>query len=173
MRKMVRRMSFVIPSVLIWVSGIGGCGVYSATSGRVDQSIRRVSVEFLENRTSEADLGIELTDLVIAALQADNTLRVVDYESADSIIEGAVTRYFLRQTAISPDLQVDEFQVQISAELTFRVKQTGKMIFENRRFNGTGNFLLDDVSGSSEATAKREAATEIVRSVLAMVVEDW
>jgi hypothetical protein len=150
-----------------------GCGVYSASSGRVDQAIRRVSVEYFDNRTSEADLGIELSELVVSALQADNTLRVVDYPSADSVIEGVVTRYFLRQASISPDQQVDEYQVQITAELTFRVKATGDAFFENQRFNGTGNFFLDDPGGSSEATAKQAAAEEIVKDILAQVVEDW
>lgn len=158
---------------LILIPPLVGCGVYSASSGRVDQAIRRVSVEFLENRTSEADLGIELTELLIEAIQKDNTLRVVDYASASSVIEGTVSRYFLRQASISPDQQVDEYQVQISAELTFRVKATGETLFENRRFSGTGNYFLDDPGGSSEATAKREAADEIVRGILAQVVEDW
>lgn len=157
----------------ILVFAAAGCGVYSASSGRVDQSIRRVAVEYFDNRTSEADLGIELAELVIAALQEDNTLRVVDSSTADSVIDGTVTRYFLRQASISADQQVDEYQVQIAAELTFRVKATGEAIFENRRFNGTGNYFLDDPAGSSEASAKKAAASEIVKDILAQVVEDW
>jgi len=152
---------------------LGGCGVYSATSGRIDQSIRRVSVEYFENRTPEADLGIELAELVIAALQVDNTLRVVDYQTADSIIEGTVTRYHLRQASISPEQQVDEFQGQIALELSFRVKATDKFLFEKRTFSGVGNYFLDDTDGTSEETAKREAINEIAKSVLAQVVEDW
>lgn len=159
--------------LLACVPLLGGCGVYSATSGRIDPSIRRVAVEFFENRTSEADLGIELAELVIAALQADNTLRVVDYESADSVIEGTVTRYHLRQASISAQQQVDEFQVQIALELSFRVKATNSFLFERRTFSGVGNFFLDESDGTTEATARREAAVEIVKNVLAQVVEDW
>jgi hypothetical protein len=150
-----------------------GCGIYSASSGRVDQAIRRVAVEYLENRTPEADLGIELAELIIKALQEDNTLKVVDYQSADSILEGAVTRYLLRQASISADQQVDEYQVQIAVELTFRVKATEKAIFDKRSFTGTGNYFLNDPAGSSEESAKQEAANEITKSVLAQVVEDW
>ena len=152
---------------------LGGCGYYSATSGRVDQSIRQVTVEFFENRTAEADLGIQLAELVIAALQEDNTLKVVDYQSADSIIDGAVTRYYLRQASISPDQQVDEFQVQIAIELSFRVKATDAFIFEKRTFTGVGNYYLNDANGTSEETAKQEAIKEITKAVLAQVVEDW
>jgi hypothetical protein len=171
-RRRQRTYSLAVALVAIaWA--LSGCGVYSASSGRVDPSLRRVAVEYFENRTPEADLGIELAELVIAALQEDNLLRVVDFPAADTVLEGTVTRYFLRQASISPDQQVDEFQVQISVELTFRVKSTGQAIFENRRFNGTGNYLLNDPGGSSEETAKREAANEITRDVLAQIVEDW
>lgn len=163
----------VVALMLALLPLLGGCGAYSATSGRIDESIRRVSVEYFENRTPEADLGIELAELIIAALQVDNTLRVVDYQTADSVIEGTVTRYFLRQASISPDQQVDEFQVQIAVELSFRVKATDEFLFEKRTFSGVGNYFLNDADGTSEETAKREAVEEITKGVLAQVVEDW
>jgi hypothetical protein len=162
-----------VTAVLLASVPLTGCGVYSASSGRVDADIERVAVEFLENATAEPDLGVEIAELIIEALQDDNTLKVVDFESADSVIEGRVARYQLRQAAISGDQQVDEYQVQIGVELTFRKKAGGEPVFERKRFSGTGIYLLDDPNGSTEATAKREAVEEIVRDVLAQVVEDW
>ena len=153
---------------------LGGCGVYSASSGRVDEAIQRVAVEYLENATAEPDLGVEIADLIILALQEDNTLKVVDQENADSIIDGRVARYQLRQASISGQQQVDEYQVQIAVELSFRPRGGGEPIFERRRFTGTGTYFLNDPQGaSSEQTAKEEAVEEIVRDVLAQVVEDW
>ena len=101
---------------------LGACGPYSASSGRVDQSIKRVAVEYLDNRTQEPDLGIFLADAIIEALQDDNTLKVVSYEIADSVLEGAAVFYEIRSAFISQEQQVDEYQVQIAVELTFRVK---------------------------------------------------
>ena len=49
--------------------GTAGCGVYSASSGRVEEAIQRVSVKVLENRTPEPNLGVELSDAIILALQ--------------------------------------------------------------------------------------------------------
>jgi hypothetical protein len=166
----IRSASTIAALAMMW--SLGGCGVYSASSGRVDQSIQRVAVEYLENRTAEPDLGITLADLLIVALQEDNTLKVVDYESADSVIEGSVIRYALRQASISQEQQVDEYQVQIAVELTFRVKATGETVFQRKRFAGTGNYLLGEGS-ANELTAREEAMAEITRDVLAEVVEDW
>jgi len=158
--------------VLLLVFTVAGCGVYSASSGRVDQSIQRVSVEYFENRTPEPDLGILLTDLLIAALQKDNTLRIVDGQVSDSVIEGTVVRYHLRKASMSAEQQVDEYQVQIAVTLTFRVKATGETVFEKKQFTGVGNYFLDD-GNSNEATARNDAVVEITKDVLAEVVEDW
>lgn len=169
-----------IPSWLVRTFGLllvalfsTGCGVYSGTSGRVDENIRRVTVQFLENLTPQPNLGVELSEDIIFALQVDNTLKVVEEVDADSIISGRVVRYSLREVAATQELTVNEFQVQIAVSLTFTVRATGEKLFDNRRFTGTGNYVLNDPQGTSEETARDEAVEEIVRDILAMVVMDW
>ncbi len=152
---------------------LAGCGVYSASSGRVDENIRRVYVEYLENLTSEPNLGVDIADSIIEALQIDNTLKVVDEGTADSVISGKVLRYHLKEVAArGADLTVNEYQVQVSVQLDFTVRATGEALFSKKRFNGTGNYVLEDPA-TSEETARDEAVSEIVRDILAQVVEDW
>jgi hypothetical protein len=69
-------------------------------------------------------------------------------------------------------MQVDEYQVQIAVELTMRRLDGGENVFTRKRLNGSGNFILGD-SATSELTARSEAAAEIVREVLGLIVEDW
>lgn len=160
-----------IAAVLAFALTVAGCGVYSASSGRVDESIKRVHVQYLENRTAEPNLGVELADLIIRKLQEDNTLRVVDEVDADTIISGSATRYDLREVATTDELTVNEFQVQIAVVLSMAVRSTGEKLFERKRFTGTGNFVLG--GDFTETDARLEAADEIVRDILAMVVADW
>ena len=161
-------------SALLLVSlATAGCGVYSASSGRVDESIKRVAVQYLENQTAEPGIEVDLTDSIIRALQYDNTLKVVDEGNSDSIITGKVTRYLLKEVAARQDLTVNEYQVQIAVTLSFTVRSTGETLFKDKRFTGIGNYVLDDPNGTSEETARTEAAEEIVRDILAQVVEDW
>ncbi len=150
-----------------------GCGVYSASSGRVDESLKRIAIEYFENQTAEPNLGVDLADAVTAALQTDNTLKVVDEASADTILSGVVNRYVRREQFARSDLTVTEYQVQIAVTLTLVRRATGETLFKDRRFTGTGNYLLDGSNGTSEQTARTEAATEIVKDILALVVEDW
>ncbi len=151
----------------------GACGIYTASSGRVAEDRKRVFVAFLENETPEANIGVELSDAIVAALQRDNTLKVVGEDAADATVTGKVTRYLLREMATRADLTVNEYQVQIAVSLTFTIKRTGETIFEKRTFNGTGNYVLNDPQGTTEESARTEAAGQIVRDILAQVVEDW
>ena len=169
-----------VPAVILCLAGIvvvcgmaAGCSVYSASSGRVDENLKEVAVQYLENLTPEPNLGVELSEVIIFALQVDNTLKVVDEASADSIISGRVVRYSLREVATTQELTVNEYQVQIAVVLTFTVRATGDKIFDKRRFTGVGNYVLNDPQGTSEQTARNEAVEEIVRDILAQVVEDW
>ena len=153
-----------------------GCGVYSTSSGRLDASLRHVAVPFLENRSTEPGIEVELTDLIVQALRDDNTLKVTDEEHADTILRGQVLRYALQEVFTRPDadrLQVDEYQVQILVELSLIKRVSAEALFEKRRITGTGNFILDDPDGGGEAGARALAAGEIVRDVLALIVEDW
>ncbi len=171
-----RRFGAMIPVVLVALTVVsGGCGVYSTSSGRVDESLRLVNVPYLENATAEPSIEIELTEAIIAALQDDNTLRVVGPEAASTELTGRVVGYKLREaftTATGGNMQVDEYQVQISVELTMRRMDGGENVFTRKRLNGSGNFILGD-GATSELTARREAAAEIVREVLGLIVEDW
>jgi len=169
---MVRR--YVLPLFLVgslfWA--LSGCGVYSASSGRVDENIKRVYVEYLENMTPEPNLGVDITDIIIRAIQVDNTLQVVDEGDADSVISGKVMRYHLKEVFAKENLTVNEYQVQIAVVLDFNVRSTGEALFRKKRFTGTGNYVLDDPQ-TDENTARKEAVEEIVRDILAQVVEDW
>ncbi len=168
MTKLVTRLFFVI----MLLSGLVGCSVYSANSGRVDESIQRVAVEYFENLTAEPDLGVDLSDAITSAIQLDNTLKVVEEGDADIILNGKVMRYALKELAARQDLTVTEYQVQIAVVLTLNVRASGEKLFEKKRFTGTGNYVLND-DLTNEDTARIEAAAEIVRDILALVVEDW
>jgi hypothetical protein len=151
---------------------LSGCGVYSTSSGRVDQARSRIAVPYLDNVTAQPGLGVELTDLIVKAIQEDNTLKVVGEEAANGILEGRVTRYNRRQVSTTSSLRVDEYQVQIAVELTFVLRETGETVFAKKVFTGVGNYFLDDPQ-TTETSARSLAATEIVRNVLGQIVEDW
>ncbi|MCP4290755.1 MAG: hypothetical protein GY780_02830 [bacterium] len=164
--------------LLAMVLFLSGCSVYTASSGRVDDNIKRVYVEYLENMTAEPNLGVDISDIIIRAIQVDNTLKIVDESSSDSIISGKVLRYKLQEVFARENLTVNEYQVQIAVVLDFRIRSTGEALFSNKRFIGSANYNLDDANApegvaTDETSARSEAVDQIVRDILAQVVEEW
>jgi hypothetical protein len=174
MRKFPKSLSALFLGALLGAAAVlTGCA-YSTSQGRVDESIKQVHVEYLENLTAEPQIGVDLADLIVDAIQIDNTLRIVSQPNADAIISGRVTRYHLQEMGLRQDLTVNEYQIQIAVMLTFAVRSTGETLFKDRRFTGRGTYVLNDPTGqTSEDTARTEAGREIVKDILAIVVEDW
>jgi hypothetical protein len=169
-RPTVRACLLALSAVLF----VAGCGVYTASTGRVDESLKHMSVRYLENNTAQPSIGVDLSESIIQAIQTDNTLKIVPESDADTILSGTVTRYHLKEVMTSDNLTVNEYQVQISVILDLVRRDTGEEIFKKKRFSGTGNYLLDDPDNSSnEETARGEAAAEIVKDILAEVVQGW
>jgi hypothetical protein len=156
--------------VAIAIMAAGGCGVYSASSGRLDPSLRRIAVPYLQNQSAEPNLEVQLTDAIVRALQDDNTLKVVPENDSDTVLSGRIISYRVREAFTTQELQVDQYQVQILVELTLVRRATGDKLIDKRRLTGTGNYVLNQ---STEAEARDLAAAQIVREVVALIVEDW
>ncbi len=167
---MKKYSAFTFFNAVIFVLLVQGCGVYSASSGRVDENIKQVFVEYLENMTAEPNLGVDMSDYIVQSIQLDNSLKIVDEGDADSVISGKVVRYHLKEVFVKDNLTVNEYQVQIAVILNFTVRSTGESIFKNKRFTGAGNYVLNE---SDEENARNEAVEEIVRDILAQVMEGW
>lgn len=171
MRQLSGRVGLAaLASVTVAVLAASGCGVYSASSGRLDPSLRRIAVPYLQNQSAEPNLEVQLTEAIVRALQDDNTLKVVPESDADTVLSGRIISYRVREAFTTQDLQVDQYQVQILVELTLVRKATGEKLIDKRRLTGTGNYVLNQ---STEVEARGLAAAQIVREVVALIVEDW
>ena len=82
--KCPRRPSSVARACAIALLALAvACG-YSTTS-RTAKDIRTIYVPFFENKTSEPNLEISVTERVIQNLVTDNTLKVVSEDGADAV----------------------------------------------------------------------------------------
>ncbi|MFH2035815.1 MAG: LPS assembly lipoprotein LptE, partial [Candidatus Zixiibacteriota bacterium] len=82
-------LSILIGAVLILGAG---CGVYTFNPGG-KSSIKTIAVTQFENETIEVGLSSRLTDLVVDALIADGSMKVVSAENAESILHATLTSY--------------------------------------------------------------------------------
>jgi hypothetical protein len=150
---------------------VAGCG-YGFKSGQVREGLETVGVGFFENRTTEPDAELALTEAVIRLLIEDRTLRIADEQVADAILYGIIRRYQFQTAYSGADRQAEEYRLDITVEVQLVDRRSGETIIGPERVNGTGSFFVDD-GPEAEEQARLDAFTMIVQGILNLVVEEW
>ena len=150
---------------------LGSCG-YGFKSGQVREGLDTVGVAFFENRSSEPDLEVALTEAVILLLIEDRTLRIADEQVADAILYGTIRSYLFDAAFFNPDRQAEEYRIDVVTEVQLVDRRSGETIVGPERVRGTGSFFLED-GPEAEEQARQDAFTQIVQGILNLVVEEW
>jgi hypothetical protein len=148
------------------------CG-YSTTS-RTAKGIKTIAVPFFENQTSEPALEINITERIIENLVDDNTLKVVDEEAADAVLDGVILTFANMPFSFNQELDAEEYVVVVTTELTLFNRKLNEPIWENKHIRGDGTYFLDATEGGmSYEDALEEAVKEITEQILNLTVKDW
>jgi hypothetical protein len=149
-------------------------GCWYSTTSRTARDIKSITVPFFDNRTSEPNLEISVTERLIDNLVDDNTLKVVDEDQADAILEGNIVEFRNFPFSFNKDLNAEEYHVVLTVEATLFNRRLNEPIWEKRKFKGDGSYLLD-VSGEGFTfeQALEEAIKEITEQILNITVQDW
>jgi hypothetical protein len=150
-----------------------GCGYYG-TSSRTAKGIKSVAVPFFENRTSEPNLEIIVTERVIDNLVADNTLSVEDESGADAVLEGTIVSFKNEPFSFNRELNAEEYHVVVSVEATLFNRSLNEPIWEKQTIRGDGSYFVDSSEeGRRYEDALAEAIKEITDRILNLTVQDW
>jgi hypothetical protein len=163
------------PNVLLWlvlfVVVLSGCG-YGLTPGRVKPGLESVAVPYFENETTEPELEVSLTDAIIAGIVADRTLRLTEENQADALILGKITFFKIQEVFFAENRQAQEYEVRVACEVSLVDRATGDVIVKPTTIRGKGDYFTDE-GPEGEENARKEAADELVRAILALVIEEW
>jgi Lipopolysaccharide-assembly len=150
----------------------GGCG-YSTTS-RTAKDIKSIHVPFFENKTSQPNLELSVTDRIIQNLVQDNTLKVVPEDAADAILDGQITEFSNRPFSFNQDLNAEEYIVVIKVVVSLFNRKTNEPIWQNRAISGNGSYFVETVeNGRTFDDAVAESLEEITNQILNLTVQDW
>lgn len=152
---------------------LAGCG-YSTTSRTARKDVQTIYVPFFENKTSEPNLEIKVTERIIQFLVDDNTLKVVQESAADAVLDGQITEFRNQPFSFNDNLNAEEYHVVIKVVATLFNRRTNQPIWENRNFTGDGSYFVESVPGGRTYNeAVDESLKEITDRILNITVEDW
>lgn len=147
---------------------------YSFSSG-LPPHIKTVAVPLFANETSEFGIAEEITDLLVAALVKDGTLRVVaDEGDASSVILGTVRTYSEEPYTYNREETVGELIIRISVEVRFQDRVKDEVIWESQRVFGSATYdNLPETEDRERDAGLARAIDQVVEEILNGIVAGW
>ena len=161
--------------LLLFVISNTQCGYYSFSGSALPSHIQTVAVPMFENKTSEFGVREDMTDALIFKFTQDNTLKVADRRSADSMVLGSIVNIRDQAGAYDAKEQVNEIRIYVSVQVKFEDLKKNKVIWEESITQwGTYNPNLPaGEEGSSRQDGINEAVEKIVDDLFNKTVSGW
>jgi hypothetical protein len=140
---------------------IGGCGVYSFSSGG-KAPFESINVAQFENNTIEYRLSDVLTDALVDLFIRDNAIEIKEPSKAEAVMNGRVVSYRRDPHTYDQQDNVSEYAVKVSIRVQV-VKADTEDLFWEEDFYAEG--IYDAVSETEEDGQNRAVVllTDAVR----------
>ena len=151
------------------------CGFYTFSGSTLPGHIRTVAVPMFGNKTSEFGVREEITDALTIQFTEDNTLKVADRRTADSIIRGEIINIRDQAGAYNQDEKVSEIRVYVTVAAAFEDIKKHNVIWEEQitqwgTYNPDGTACQDN---TTREDAIKEAIDKIVDDIFNKTIAGW
>lgn len=151
-----------------------GCAGYKLGSMLPDD-IKTVYVPAIINRTTEPLIEIQATQALLRELQTDGSLRVVDFDEADAVLEVRLRSFRLRALRYTQEdrSRPEEFSALLTASVKLIRTGTGEVIVQEPAVYG--DFFVPFASDltSAKRLAMPDVTRDLAHDIVERVVEAW
>ncbi len=155
---------------------LAGCAGYSlGPSNGLAAGEKSIQVRPFMNQTLQPRLTDVVTQQVRKQVQRDGTFKLATQDDGDLVIAGALTKYDRHELSFSPRdiLTVQDYRVQLTAQVTVTDRSTGKVIMD-RSITGTTLVRVGADLVSAERQAMPILAADLARNLVdALADGDW
>ncbi|MDD4957639.1 MAG: LPS assembly lipoprotein LptE [Candidatus Omnitrophica bacterium] len=124
-------------------------------------------------------LEIDITKAVIQEFIFDGALKIKSSDNADLILTGELVDFRQYPLSYNEDQEdndrrdVEEFRMQIYADIALSDNKTGKVLWKERSFMGRYSYTVVGPNAESEETAIGKTVKDLADRIVERVVEDW
>ncbi len=150
-----------LAGVVLLVLLLSGCGYsFSGMSKSAYPTIRSVFVDTFTNRTSEANLDIILRTAFSNEIVQNGHFKLVSNRGeADAIFRGSILSLQVAPLAYKTGSLSAEDRITVTLELFFEERASGRTLWTNGSFIGTGDYRVTAV-GATEIN-RRNSLTKL------------
>ncbi len=144
------------------------CGYYSFR-GSIPSNVKNVAIPLFDDNTSYPGVREDMTNKVIDAFIADNTLLVSVESEADILITGTILSIRERAGIIKSGEEVEQYDVYVNVKVKCEEIKTNKVWWEKtlRRFGTMEGLGSQDERDAAIAVAIEEITEDILNNTLA------
>ncbi|MCR4439760.1 MAG: LptE family protein [bacterium] len=147
------------------------CGYYSFSPGSASH-IKTVAIPVFDDRTAEFGIREQLTEALVQEFTRDNTLRIAERHSADSVLEGVIVSVDDRAGPYDKQEMVQELKVYITVDVRYFDLKKSQEVWKDRL---TQWGAYDPKAGGTSARQEgiNEAIRRLVTEILNRTVSGW
>ena len=163
--------SFAAAAVLLLAAG---CANYRLGS-MLPEDLRTVYMPTCKNQTSEPLIEQDVTASILSQIQMDGSLRIASADTADSILEVTLVRFWLDPVSYASGASstVNQYRMNIRASFVLYRRADHSVVVESPGVTGWYDFDFAGDMTSSKAVALRPAADDLGRRIVNLMVQYW
>ncbi|MBN4076564.1 hypothetical protein JYT16_02480 [Gemmatimonas aurantiaca] len=146
---------------------LSGCFYSFKSSGGA--LVESISVTQLENRTSQAGVSDQITELIIDELVNDGRIKVVQQSVSEATLSGALIAYSRRAFEFDETDQVPRYEILLTVELTLRKTGSDEEIWSETIVQSG----VYDAQEETEEDGQLRAAELLVVEIMNKTTRSW
>ena len=169
---------FVSVLFLTVTFSLSGCGYNRETV--LPNNIKTIYVETVKNKIPIQEvyvyvpgLEINITNAVIQRLQQDGTLKIVEREEADAVLQMHLIEFEQEGLRFDSLESIEEYRLFVVLDLTLIDGNTGDEIWREQNFSGQSEYFVSEIRSINRQEAADRAVQDLARNVVDRIVEDW
>jgi serine/threonine-protein kinase RIO1 len=146
-----------------------GCG-YSQKS-LISRKINSIYIPIFDNATFRRGLEFELTKAVKDEIMSRTSLRIVQKDSADTILSGSIRD--VKENVLTQNSRdnIVESQVKIYADITLSDRRTERVLISRSNLNGAAEFITG--RGENVQSGIEEGIANLAKVIVNNLEEEW
>lgn len=174
MKRTILSFTGVVATLLIALSALQSCGIYSFTGTSIQPDVKTVTINYFEYLAPKVNpsLSNDLTQALQEKFLKLTKLELVDIDG-DLEITGAVTGYDVKATAITANESASKNRLTVNVKISFVNRKYPEEDFPDKSFSAYADFDATQSLDAVEATLCEEIIEKLCEDMFNATVANW
>lgn len=172
MKKLTRIISLTLALSALLLTGVG-CGIYSFSGTSIQPDVNSITINYIEYKALKVNpsLSNDLTEALKEQFRKMTKLEQVEMDG-DLEIEGQITGYDVRATAVTANEQAAQSRLTVNVKISFTNRKHPEDDLE-QNFSAYADFDASMSLDSVEASLCQEIVEKLVEDIFNATVAQW